>query len=333
MSKFRSPFSTNELFITQTYHTGSGNTAIDLSATAETPVYAIADGKVTYRSSAGGSYCIQQIDNSDLRVYYVHTYKWVGANTYVKKGQIIAYIAPTNYNGGYPTHLHLGLQAGKNIMDYFDRSLFFNTRYQAIKDVWFKGDSLNWSLFKDLSYEKITMKYKVGDVIEITGEQNMRKGSGTTYSVTGVTKPGDIYTIEDGPRVANDYTWYDLKGADWIADVGKFQLYVKPTNPPEPPGQTECEKQVDILKQQIRALESTTGTQEEETEALTTELAETKAFLGEMDESYNILKEDYKRLELEKLDLQEQLSIGSLAKASTGEIFTELWKRVTRSIK
>lgn len=264
MAKFRSPFDKNELWITQTYHSGSNNTAVDFSAVTDTPVYAVADGKVTYRSSGYGSYCIQQIDNSDLRVYYVHTYKWVGANTHVKKGQVIARIAPSSVNGGYPTHLHLGLQIGKYLMDYMDRSITMKTRFSAIKNIWFRGESFDWGKHKDLSY--LNSSFKVGDKIEFTGSQNIRKGSGTSYAITGATKAGQVFTIEDGPRIADGYTWYDLKGADWVADVGKWKIYVpKPTPPPEPAPEApkpcpDCSK---YKKEVLDLLEKTEGLERE----------------------------------------------------------------------
>jgi hypothetical protein len=327
MAKFRSPFNTNTLSLTQTYHTGSNNTAIDLSATADTPVYAIADGPVTYRSSGAGSYCIQQIDNSDLKVYYVHTYRWVGANTYVKKGQIVCYIAPTSLNGGYPTHLHLGLPTGKGIMDYFDRSLIFTTNYADIKAIWFKNGSLNWSLFKDLSYNNTPMSnFKIGDKIEITAEQNIRKGSGTSYAITGTTKIGQVFTIEDGPRVANGYAWYDLKGADWVADVSKFKIYTEPVKPPTPPEPQPCEeyqKLITTLNQRIGALESISGAQK-------AELEETKDSLSKLQIMFDGLQGSYNILEGEKLDLQEELS---KCKLELQESKTNFIKKILDAIK
>jgi co-chaperonin GroES (HSP10) len=90
--------------------------------------------------------------------------------------------------------------------------------------------------------------FKVGDKVVFTGVQNIRKGGGTNYQITGETKVGDVYEIEDGPRFANGYTWYDLKGADWVADVGKFKIYEKPeippVSPPQPSPCEECIKQV-----------------------------------------------------------------------------------------
>jgi len=329
MAKLGNPF-VHELWITQTYHSGSNNTAIDISAVAGTPVYALADGKVTYRSSGYGSYCIQTLDNSDLKVYYVHTYNWVGANTSVKKGQKICEVAPTSVNGGYPTHIHLGLPIGKNIMDYFDRSIVFRTKYQAIKDIWFTGENLNWAKFKDLSYNN-TMTYKVGDTIEFTGTQNIRKGAGDKFEDTGDISVGQTAEIISGPRTsqneqfnlgANDsYTWWDIKlsggGTGWVADVGKWKIYVepvKPPTPPEPPVQTECEKQVVILNKRIQALALTTGTQGAEIKALESvieeknkkivsleaEVEEGKKVLSELQKKYDVLDTDKKRIEEER---------------------------------
>ena len=261
MAKFRSPFNTNELWITQTYHSGSNNTAIDISATANTPVYALADGKILVTSPIYGSYCTTSVNNSDLKLFFVHTYKWLPVGTNFKQGQVICYVAPKNLNGGYPTHLHLGLQTGKYIIDYLDRSIIFKTAYPDIKAMWFIGENFDWSKHKDLSYEN-TYMFKKGDRIQFTGVQNIRQGSSISYPITGETKVGDIYEIEDGPRVADGYTWYDLKGADWVADIGKFKLYVEqneqpvPEDPVVPSNEEQLQKQVADLLQENEGLKN-----------------------------------------------------------------------------
>jgi len=213
------------------------------------------------------------------------------ANSIVKKGQKICEVAPTSVNGGYPTHLHLGLQAGKYIIDYIDRSIAFKTKYQAIKDVWFKGETFDWSKHKDLSYENTTMKYKVGDTIQFIGEQNIRQGSGTSFPVISVAHIGDVATIIDGPRTADSYTWYDLRfsrgGTGWCADVNKWEIYVKPEEPPVDPGQTEGEKEVDRLKNDIRELESTTELLESELSTLVDENSELMESLEKEKEMFN----------------------------------------------
>lgn len=312
MAKFTSPLG-NELWITQTYHTGGNNTAIDLSANADVPVYALADGIVTYRSSGAGSYCIQTVSDSTLKIYYVHTYKWVGANTFVKKGDVICYIAPTSLNGGYPTHLHLGLQTGKEIMDYFDRSIIFRTKYQAIKDIWFKGEDLDWSKFRDLSY----IGFKIGDKIQITGEQNIRQGSGTSYAITGDTEIGEIYEIEDGPRTSDGYDWYDLKNNNWVADVGKFQLFTQEETP------IDYQKEIDRLLEANRGLSMALGASEDLLKTRDGELSEARGTIklleanleeakndyANMEENYTKVLEAKERIEQEKLVAQEELDI------------------------
>ena len=310
MAKFTSPLG-KELWITQTYHTGGNNTAIDLSANADVPVYALADGIVTYRSSGAGSYCIQTVSDSTLKIYYVHTYKWVGANTFVKKGDVICYIAPTSLNGGYPTHLHLGLQTGKEIMDYFDRSIIFRTKYQAIKDIWFKGEDLDWSKFRDLSY----IGFKIGDKIQITGEQNIRQGSGTSYPITGSTKIGEIYEIEDGPRTSGGYDWYDLKNNNWVADVGKFQIFTQEETP------IDYQKEIDRLLEVNRGLSVALGASEDllkvrdgqlseargRINLLEAEIEEAKNDYANLEENYTKVLEAKDRIEQEKLAAQEEL--------------------------
>lgn len=330
MAKLGRPLQ-GEIWITQTYHTQSNNTAVDFSAVAETPVYAMADGVVTYRSSLAGSYCIQSIDNSDLKIYYVHTYRWVGANTYVRKGDIICYVAPTSVNGGYPTHLHCGLPVGKYLMNYMDRSIVFRTKYQAIKDVWFIGENLNWALFKDLSYENTVMNFKIGNRVEFTGEQYVRAGAGDKFVSLRSSVIGEKGEIKDEPRSsqnaqfgkgANDsYTWYDIAfdngSSGWVADVGKFKI-VEPVKPPEPPVDpepTECEKQITILNEKIQALESTTGllegnlkVSEERVGHLEGVIAEERVESKKLQEQYNELVLKEAKAKQENIELIAEVS-------------------------
>jgi hypothetical protein len=339
VAKFRSPFAKNELWLTQTFHTGAGNTAIDISATAGTPVYALADGKITYRSSLAGSYCIQQVNNSDLRIYYVHTYKWVAANSIVKKGDIIAFVAPTSVNGGYPTHLHLGLQAGKYIMNYFDRGLIFKTRFSSIKKVWFIGEELNWSLFADLNYENSVM-FNIGDNIELSAQTRLRAGAGTGFDEKHLIPKGAVGTVIGGPRSSqnkqfnkgdNDpYTWWDIKFIDdqgWMANVTDTR-FVKtnkkvtkidgkyPAPPPPPPQEPvpclECKKlenDIIILRKENEALKNALSdanslieTQKNEIKKLGAEVGQFRKDLEELQAQYDTLHVNFNRVENEKGD-------------------------------
>lgn len=318
MAKFTSPLG-NELWITQTYHTGGNNTAIDLSANADVPVYALADGIVTYRSSGAGSYCIQTVSDSTLKIYYVHTYKWVGANTFVKKGDVICYIAPTSLNGGYPTHLHLGLQAGKEIMDYFDRGIVFRTKYQDIKNIWFNGEVLDWSKFKDLSY---TNTFKIGDKVVFTDVQNIRKNSYIAPdNISGKTTVGQVGTIKDGVRVADGYNWFDIQfdggGTGWVADVGKFQIFTQEETP------VDYQKEIDRLLEVNRGLSVALGASEDLLKTRDGELSEARGTIkllganleeakndyANMEENYTKVLEAKERIEQEKLVAQEELDI------------------------
>ena len=318
MAKFRSPFNTNELWITQTYHSGSNNTAIDISAIADTPVYALADGKILVTSPIYGSYCTTSVNNSDLKLFFVHTYKWLPVGTNFKQGQVICYVAPKNLNGGYPTHLHLGLQTGKYIIDYLDRSIIFKTAYPDIKAIWFLGENFDWSKHRDLSYEN-TYMFKKGDRIQFTGVQNIRQGSSISYPITGETKVGDIYEIEDGPRVADGYTWYDLKGADWVADIGKFKLYVEqneqpvPEDPVVPSNEEQLQKQVADLLQENEGLKndlagsiSELNEKNEEIKRLESELEMKNALLQEVNNQASELQKKYDILFVEKNRIENE---------------------------
>ena len=332
MSKYRSPFSSNELWISQTYHTTGSNKAVDFgNAPVGTPVYAVADGTIGTISSAYGSYLTLDVANSDHKLFYVHIYNWkVSKGQSLKKGQLLAEIAPQSVNGNYPPHLHLGLQTQYSLMDYMDRNITFRTKYQAIKDVWFTGDSFNWSKHKDLSYT--VSSFLKGDMVQFTGVQNIRTGSGTEYKVQRSSMVGEVAKIIDGPRIADGYVWWDMAfnagGTGWVAEVNKFKKYVKPVTPPEPPGQTGCEKQVESLKEEILALESITETLEAEKEVLITqnvelygdissleaELLESRVELGDLQKKFELLQINFNRVAREKNE-----AIAKLKECGAGE--------------
>ena len=322
MAKFGNPLGQGtELFITQTYHNTAGNTAIDISSLANKPVYAIADGKILHTDTKLGSYCSTSITGSNLgSLFYVHTYKWLPVGTSFKKGDKICEIAPTSLNGNNPTHLHLGLPTGNYIMDYMDRSIIFRAGFTwgskdnlAIRNAWFNGGSeLNWALFKDLSYNDNTMSYKIGDVIEFTGTQNIRQGSGTSYPSTGSTQIGQTATIINGPRTSDNYTWWDVKitggGTGWLADVGKWKIYVEPPQEPTtPPELVECQSRVKSLEKEIGTLESKLGACEGSRSELVVQKGELEAKANAFELEASQLKSEVSQLEAEVSQLRAEI--------------------------
>jgi hypothetical protein len=325
MAKFKSPTGNNEIWISQTTHGESATNpndlskqkAIDISMSGGTNFVSVCSGTVELTTTLGGGYVSVIPDNASFRILYVHTKDWVvSKGQRVQVGQILGKIQTLSTG----SHLHFGLKNISGVaphpepMDYFDRSIVFRTKYQAIKDLWFTGENINWALFKDLNYDNTAMSFKKGDVLEFTGEQNIRKGSGTSYEVVRASKVGEIFTVADNPRIADNYTWYDT-GNGWAADVGKFKVYVKPEEPQNPPQQTECEKQINILQIQIKSLESKLGTQEIQLKALEGEKVKLLEKIKEVEkeskenfELYDIEVGRNKILEQEKLDLEEELS-------------------------
>ena len=257
MTKFGNPL-TGTLWITHGYHMGIGNQAIDFSAVAEAPVYSMADGVVRGRNTGGGSWIRVDTSNSNIICWYTHVYKWtVNVGTTVKKGQLIGRIAPTSHNGGYPTHLHMGLSFANSsnyprLFDYLDRRLSLNTRFASIANAWFTGLNFRWELHQNLSYLSNTNTMKVGNKVTFVADTNLRVGSGTTHSIKSKSpiKKGAVGTLIDGPRIANGYQWWDVKFLDdqgWVANVGGDRMSVTtravtnvngtvpaPTPPPAP---------------------------------------------------------------------------------------------------
>lgn len=319
MVKLQKPLNKTELWITQTYHgekTKLPDTqcAVDISAKVGNEVISVVDG-VIEKVDVAGEYVSIIPDGGNFRILNVHINLIpVKMGQRVRVGQVIGHIAPNK--GG--SHLHFGLK-WKNPakpapcpMDYFDRSIVFRTKYADIKKEWFIGENINWALFKDLSHNNIMSNYKVGDKIVFTGVQNIRSGSGTSYSTTSQTAKGMTATIIGGSRVANGYTWWDIRvdngGTGWIADVGKMEIYTPPVQPPVvPPESTECEKEVirlqgeiDGLKASTTLLDSKLRESQEERKRLEGLLEAEKTEFKELEERYKDLEEEKNRFEEEK---------------------------------
>lgn len=97
---------------------------------------------------------------------------------------------------------------------------------------------------------------------------------------------------------------------------------VKPPEPPEPPGPTECEKEVDRLKDELLSLESFTEALEAEKESLITqnvelygdissleqEIIELKAEMADLQQKLDTLRIKFDNSERERIDLVKQLA-------------------------
>lgn len=189
-----------------------------------------------------------------------------------------------------------------------------------------KGDHLHFQLKLNgalvdpsqyvLNDENVSL-FKIGDKIQITGEQNIRQGSGTSYAVTGGTEIGEIYEIEDGPRTSDGYDWYDLKNNNWVADVGKFQIFTQEETP------IDYQKEIDRLLEVNRGLSVALGASEDLLKTRDGELSEARGTIklleanleeakndyANMEESYTKVLEAKERIEQEKLVAQEELDI------------------------
>lgn len=250
------------------YISNAQRNPIDFSLVAGTVLTMNVDVKILSSTLSDGSWVKVGIVGTDIILAFVHTYRWANAGTIVKAGNQIAQIAPQSVTGFAP-HLHMDDWSGKG---------------RKIRELILNGD-FNMSTFK------------IGDKIEITGVQNIRKGSGTSYEVTRETKVGEIYTIEGGSRVADGYTWWDLKESDWIADVGKFKIYTAPAPAPVDPCE-QLKKDIEVLNKEIRGLN-------EALRALQDTLKLSEERVAFLEEDKKTWEEEVKRLEKEVLDAKE----------------------------
>lgn len=343
MAKFVSPTG-KEVYISQTTHKGSNNMAIDIgSLPVGSPIYAIASGTIGTVSPTLGSYLTLKVDNSPLTLYYVHIYKFtVKAGQRVSAGDKLGEIAPKSVNGNVDPHLHLGVTVGYNIMDYFDRHIIFRASYPwnskenlEIRNAWFKGGSdLDWSLFKDLSYDNNqNMGFKKGDVIIFTAKQNKRGGAGTGFADIGAYEKGEMAIIKDNPRTSqnslfygkgsdtktnDNYIWFDTAPTNgsascWVADMGKFRIAtpeeINPTPAPEPtptPTPTNWEERYNEEVEKNKGLSEGLRALGEGKKKLEIEIEQVKAEYMALSGRCTSLEGKNKILEEEKLLLQEK---------------------------
>jgi murein DD-endopeptidase MepM/ murein hydrolase activator NlpD len=96
--------------------------AEDYHLPAGTPVYAIADGKISFSGPMGGYGWLIIIDHPQANLYSLYGHlspsRWRIESGTVKKGDMIAYLGDPDENGGSPEqplrpHLHLGVRAGQ----------------------------------------------------------------------------------------------------------------------------------------------------------------------------------------------------------------------------
>jgi hypothetical protein len=101
--------------------------AEDYKRPAGTPVYAMADGRISFSGPAGGYGWLILIDHPQMNLYSLYGHlspsRWrQDKGTRVKRGDLIAYLGDPDENGGstespLEPHLHFGIRAGQ-IADY-----------------------------------------------------------------------------------------------------------------------------------------------------------------------------------------------------------------------
>ena len=97
--------------------------AEDYKRPAGTPVYAMADGMISYSGRAGGYGWLILIDHPQTNLYSLYGHlspsRWkLKAGMEVERGDLIAYLGDSDENGGskeqpLDTHLHFGIRAGQ----------------------------------------------------------------------------------------------------------------------------------------------------------------------------------------------------------------------------
>jgi len=96
--------------------------AEDFLRPAGTPVYAMADGKISFSGPMGGYGWLIVVDHPQANLYSLYGHlspsRWRRESGTVVKGELIAYLGDSDENGGSAkrplrTHLHFGVRAGQ----------------------------------------------------------------------------------------------------------------------------------------------------------------------------------------------------------------------------
>ena len=281
---------TNPISGARSFHDG-----VDVSMPVGTELYSPVSGKIRLAKSDsyGGKY-IQVLASDGKGHWCLHLSEFkVKVGDLVQQGQLIGISGNTGQSTG--PHTHFGLQSNAAVWDSHIDPL---PSLQA----------------------QPTERFKRGDSIVFTDIQNIRKGSGTSYDITGQSVIGSTYEIEDGPRFADGYAWYDLKNNNWVADVGKFQAYIPPIQPPTDEA-SDLREEVNRLLEVNRGLSVALGASEDllkvrdgqlseargRINLLEAEIEEAKNDYANMEENYTKVLEAKDRIEQEKLYAQEEL--------------------------
>lgn len=281
---------TNPISGVRSFHDG-----VDVSMPVGTELYSPVSGKIRLAKSDsyGGKY-IQVLASDGKGHWCLHLSEFkVKVGDLVQQGQLIGISGNTGQSTG--PHTHFGLQSNAAVWDSHIDPL---PSLQA----------------------QPTERFKRGDSIVFTDIQNIRKGSGTSYDITGQSVIGSTYEIEDGPRFADGYAWYDLKNNNWVADVGKFQAYIPPIQPPTDEA-SDLREEVNRLLEVNRGLSVALGASEDllkvrdgqlseargRINLLEAEIEEAKNDYANLEENYTKVLEAKDRIEQEKLYAQEEL--------------------------
>ena len=280
---------TNPISGARSFHDG-----VDVSMPVGTELYSPVSGKIRLAKSDsyGGKY-IQVLASDGKGHWCLHLSEFkVKVGDLVQQGQLIGISGNTGQSTG--PHTHFGLQSNAAVWDSHIDPL---PSLQA----------------------QPTERFKRGDSIVFTDIQNIRKGSGTSYDITGQSVIGSTYEIEDGPRFADGYAWYDLKNNNWVADVGKFQAYIPPIQPPTDEA-SDLREEVNRLLEVNRGLSVALGASEDllkvrdgqlseargRINLLEAEIEEAKNDYANLEENYTKVLEAKDRIEQEKLAAQEE---------------------------
>lgn len=108
-------------------YAGKYHAAEDVARPAYTPVYAMADGRISFSGTAGGYGWLIIIDHPEANLYSLYGHlsssRWHAEEGPVSKGDLIAYLGDMEENGSdatygyFPPHLHFGVRAGQRL-DY-----------------------------------------------------------------------------------------------------------------------------------------------------------------------------------------------------------------------
>jgi murein DD-endopeptidase MepM/ murein hydrolase activator NlpD len=92
---------------------GRRHQGVDMMAASGTPLVAVDNGSVNFKTTNLGGNSVWLTANDGTRYFYAHLSAWEGSSRGVSKGEVIGYVGSTG--NAYTPHLHFEVHPGGGV--------------------------------------------------------------------------------------------------------------------------------------------------------------------------------------------------------------------------